>query len=185
MELAAVLLAAFARLLRFTGLIQLTFADILFSPGRDSVILILRDTKSGHRANKVEKVVLEEPLVAKALRWAMEGRSASSERVYTKSGREFREEFRRLGALLGMPLERLTPYSLRRGGATWHFQCLGSLALTTAHGRWADERTARIYIDGALAQLGEWQAGRGSQDILHMAARAAVTALRAHRSPCS
>ena len=46
-----------------------------------------------------------------------------------------------------------TPYSLRRGGATFDFLVNKNLSKTVLRGRWADSRTARIYItDGAAVQ---------------------------------
>ena len=95
------------------------------------------------------------------------------ETVFRGTGFQFRQELRDLGRTLRLPTSKLTPYSLRRGGATWHFQQYGSLSRTTVHGRWADERTARIYIDGALAQLGEWCIPPACEELLRAAAHAA------------
>ena len=45
-----------------------------------------------------------------------------------------------------------SPYSIRRGGATWHFLRTSSMDATLQLGRWTCNRTARMYIDqGTLA----------------------------------
>ena len=58
----------------------------------------------------------------------------------------------RLG--VGFEATALTPYCLRRGGASWHFLKYGSYDLTQALGRWQQQKTARQYIDQALAEIG-------------------------------
>ena len=65
---------------------------------------------------------------------------------------EFRIAF---NAALIAPKLPLTfkPYSLRRGGATAHFQQHGKIDLTTHIGHWAENRTVRNYIDTALLVL--------------------------------
>ena len=55
---------------------------------------------------------------------------------------------------LGVRSEAFTPHDLRRGGATWHFGLFSSYDRTQEHGRWSHQRTARQYIDEALAEVG-------------------------------
>ena len=43
------------------------------------------------------------------------------------------------------------PYSVRRGGATAHFVQDGSLDITCERGRWGNMKTARVYVNTALA----------------------------------
>ena len=54
-------------------------------------------------------------------------------------------------AKLGFEHPKMSGYSLRRGGASWHFHAYNSYDLTTEAGRWSQIRTARIYIDQAAA----------------------------------
>ena len=44
-------------------------------------------------------------------------------------------------------------YSLRRGGATDEFATNGNYDLLTERGRWASVRTAKIYVNQAMAEL--------------------------------
>ena len=78
---------------------------------------------------------------------------------------------------LGFTPDRLTPYGIRRGAATWHFLKFGKLSVTTSLGRWENERTARIYVEGAAAELAEWSFEGPSGDMVRRAARVATRVL--------
>ena len=56
---------------------------------------------------------------------------------------------------LGFAEDDYTPYSLRRGGATWFFQSSLSLDATVARGRWSCNKTAKQYIDEGIFQLAQ------------------------------
>ena len=45
------------------------------------------------------------------------------------------------------------PYSLRRGGASQHFQRNGNLDMTMETGRWGNVQTAKTYVNAALMDL--------------------------------
>ena len=45
------------------------------------------------------------------------------------------------------------PYSIRRGGATSHFIACGSLDRVVVRGRWAQTKTARIYINSGMMSM--------------------------------
>ena len=62
----------------------------------------------------------------------------------------FRSAFREALKFCGLP-DTFKPYSLRRGGATHIFKMTGSYAQVCQAGRWASERTARIYISDSVA----------------------------------
>ena len=103
-----------------------------------------------------EEAVLYDRVAVGALQEACAG-LGPGDRVYTRGVRFFGEDLRWLGSMVGFRHQRFTPYTLRRGGATWHFHRHGSLALTALTGRWQQERTAKIYIDGAAAEWASWQ----------------------------
>ena len=79
------------------------------------------------------------------------------ERLYQGSQAAFAAELKWLATLFGIVYPDLTPYTLRRGGATWHFLKYGSLDATTVYGRWAQVKTCRIYVHGAAAALADWK----------------------------
>ncbi|CAK0858151.1 unnamed protein product [Prorocentrum cordatum] len=152
---AAAILAGFAGLLRTSEVVNLQFQDIMYLGDHGGAILVPRGTKSGQRYNIHEKVWLQEASVIAALKLA--SYRGDSGRVFGGTPREFRLAFRRYGARAGLPLDQLTPYALRRGGATWHYQTFHSISRTTLYGRWKNERTAKIYADQALAQQTEFE----------------------------
>ena len=55
---------------------------------------------------------------------------------------------------VGLPRMAWKPYSLRRGGATDDFGHHANFDRTTERGRWQSSRTARIYINEAVAEVG-------------------------------
>ena len=67
-------------------------------------------------------------------------------------------------------------YSFRRGGATSLYILSGSLAKVMSVGRWASERTARIYLDDARASLAQLQESYSCQQTVDRA-RAALPKL--------
>ena len=62
----------------------------------------------------------------------------------------FRKAFNFIRDELGLD-KGISPYSLRRGGATSDFRSHGSLDKTADRGRWGNVRTCRIYVNTALA----------------------------------
>ena len=57
-------------------------------------------------------------------------------------------------SFFGLVHKRLTPHSFRRGGATRFFAVSGSYDALATHGRWAQVRTARMYVDSAMLEAG-------------------------------
>ena len=58
------------------------------------------------------------------------------------------------------------PYSLRRGGATHHWQVLGNLSRTTLRGRWRHQQTCRSYIQGGFAMLEQLRLSAREQKLI-------------------
>ena len=56
--------------------------------------------------------------------------------------------------LFGYRSSDLLPYSLRRGGATFHFARFGCIDLTTHYGRWVLAITARKHMSQAACDAG-------------------------------
>ena len=71
--------------------------------------------------------------------------------IFQGSWRSLSGSITRLAASFGVQDPRLTPYCIRRGGATWFFVASKSYDLTQEHGWWNQSRTARQYIDQACA----------------------------------
>ena len=66
---------------------------------------------------------------------------------------QFRAAFKKVLQKLELMDFHLLPYSLRRGGATHDFRHHGHMDRTVLRGRWANPRTARLYVQEGLADL--------------------------------
>ena len=155
--MALAVLVGFVGLLRPSELFNLEVGDVVFPPrGAARCVLILRSSKSGRRNACEEKVLLHEQRVVQGLKFLTRDRPRG-DRPFPFSQAQFVEALRGACHELGVPAAEVSGYSLRRGGATWNFLMHGSLARTAVLGRWASERTARIYIDGAMAQQARWR----------------------------
>ena len=153
-DLAALVAVGFLCMLRTGEIYSLRPMDILFGPKLQSAIIFLSQTKTS--GPNTEQTTLEDPCVVRALAKACVG-VPDDEPVYTRHSRFFGEELRWLGSLVNFTHKRFTPYSLRRGGATWHAHRFGSLSHTCIIGRWKHEKTAKVYIDGAAAEWASWR----------------------------
>ena len=154
LDLAVLLPLGFLCMLRTAELYGLTKADVTFNPSGKTAIIALRRTRTS--GPNTEEGVLHDPLVVKALKTLCDTLQPG-ETLYARKARFFWEDLRWLAKFIGFSHNRFSPYSLRRGGATWHMHAYGSLALTALIGRWKHERTAKIYIDGAAAEWASWQ----------------------------
>ena len=154
-------------MMRTGELYSLKPRDVTFGP-RGTAIVSLWQTKTS--GPNTEECVLEDVTVVKALKEAC-GNSKPEETIYSRPARFFGEELRWLAGLIGFRHQRLTPYSLRRGGATWHMHKYGSLAKTSLVGRWKHEGTAKIYIDGAAAEWASWQLSDDAWKLVRRATR--------------
>jgi hypothetical protein len=70
---------------------------------------------------------------------------------------QFRQRFSLLLHDLELHEWGFKPYSLRRGGATHHFQLNGQLSSTVVKGRWGSAKSARVYINDGLATMASFR----------------------------
>jgi len=166
-DLAALLPLGFLCMLRTGELYTLRRKDIIFGP-HGTAIVTLRQTKTS--GPNTEECVLEDAVAVRALHSACEDLQPEDV-IYARHARFFGEDLRWLAKLVGFSHKRFTPYSLRRGGATWHMHKYGSLARTALAGRWKHESTAKIYIDGAAAEWASWQLSDQGRATVRRAAR--------------
>lgn len=144
---AALLCLGFFGLLRTGEILQVTAADIL--TGKEQAIISLPHTKTGQREKVQEMVVVEDFITIQILATVKElQQRASLEKtpLWPHSAEAFRNQFKRYCKRFGLLPHKFRPYSLRRGGATWVFQCSGSMETALVKGRWGSSRVARIYI---------------------------------------
>ena len=108
-------------------------------------------TKGGQRRGVEESVIVDDPkviaLCLKALLFLLAG-----DKLVDVSDYLFRKQFAEDIASLGLS-DEYKPYSFRRGGATHFYRTCGNLGALTTRGRWSDQKTARIYVDEAVAEI--------------------------------
>ena len=151
-RVAVAFLVGYVGLLRTTELLNLTPSQLHFLRNDSSVVVSLPDSKGAKRQNNPEKVIISDPQIAKALAQVVRSLGPADSLV-GMSAKDLAGLLKKYGNFLGIYDERLTLYSLRRGGASWHFTTYQNLDATRMLGRWQWERTARLYIDGAVAEL--------------------------------
>ena len=114
-------------------------------------IVALGFSKSGKRTGIQEMVTIEDGVVGYLCYLACT-HSSNSTRLFPESATKFRAMFEHYLVLLGLGSQGFKPYSIRRGGATFDFVVHKNFERTMIRGRWQAVKTARIYINEALAE---------------------------------
>ena len=143
------LLVGFLGLLRTGELLSLTVGHIKIASPR-LCIVSLPGSKGSHQKGFDETVLLHDPVVVGLLRNVVT-HLRPDERLFPGSFRDLDRAIRRYAAYFGIEGRSLTPYCLRRGGATWHFSKYASMDATQALGRWEHASTAKGYINQAVS----------------------------------
>jgi integrase len=151
-RLAGAFLVCFAGLLRVAEVMHLKQEDVKFLNPR-VVVLLLPESKGAKRKGQTESVMIRDPTLVKILAFCVKT-CGSDGLVFGGTYRAFAKALIEFAAVFGLKHPNLTPHGLRRGGATWHFGRFLSYDKTQAHGRWAQARTAKLYIDEAMAESG-------------------------------
>ncbi|CAK0903846.1 unnamed protein product [Prorocentrum cordatum] len=155
-RVGALLAVGYAGMLRSGEMPQLRRKDIRIFQRRMSAIVALRNTKTGRRDGRLELVMIRSRVAVKLLVQHVQ-QLPPDELILNIERGEFMRLFRRVVVALGLTDERVTLYSFRRGGATHDFLEHGSLELTLLRGSWASARSARVYVQDAVAALAELQ----------------------------
>jgi hypothetical protein len=152
-RLCVALMVAFHCFLRTGEILKMRAAHFVLPQRQGPALLSLPETKSGQRLQAVpESIVISDPLLLTYLQVLLP-QLQSGEAIYPGGDRVFRASFAQLCREVRLPGVGWRPYSLRRGGATAHFLQFGSLDRTAVRGRWQSTRTARVYINEAVASL--------------------------------
>jgi integrase len=153
---AVATLLAFDCYLRISEFVQLCGADVAresdprLGSAQTAMALRLARTKTG--LNKF--VVLRDPQVARVFSSYLSfTRPAASERVFPFSAHRYRTGLRYACAALGVSGWRITPHSLRHGGASRDFLAGASIEQIRHRGRWASAASAERYVQSAPALL--------------------------------
>ncbi|CAK0793322.1 unnamed protein product, partial [Prorocentrum cordatum] len=154
-DVAALLLVGFEGMLRGAEVFALTVGDIVDR----GELFIVRISSSKTTAGKdcAEAVVVRSRMAVALLRIAVRGLGAGA-RLSWRTPSQLRGALRALARGLGLA-GPITRHSLRRGGASAFFVRSGSMEATLVAGRWASSATARLYIEGAVADSVRAQPG--------------------------
>ena len=163
-EIGAALLIGFDAMLRTGELIQLRMNHISFIKNR--AILSLPSTKTSKRSGNQEMVVVESLLANKALQQVVSRRPGGL--LLPSGAAHFRRIFRGLCQAFDLDFH-VTPYSLRRGGATYSFLRHGSMERCLLRGRWASSSSARVYLADAVATVRFLQLSHQQLDLAYAA----------------
>jgi len=148
-DLACCILLGFSFFLRTAEIMSLRVMDIgIFTGG--TLAVALSNTKTS--GNNSESMHLVDARLCSIIERALRGRKRD-DLIYTRSRQCFRDDFHSLINILMLNDMGFSPYSLRRGGATYFFVASKSFDATVHRGRWLDITTARIYISDSQAHL--------------------------------
>ena len=154
LSFAVLLLLGFFALLRTGELLRICPNDILI--GKKQIIVSLFETKTGKRDNVAEMVSFFDDFTKETLTAFQDFRRANNTfltPIWSFSGQNFRDQFKRYMKKSDLLAHNFRPYSLRRGGATHTFQQSGSMEMALLKGRWGSSRVARIYIADGVSYL--------------------------------
>ena len=133
---------------------SLTRRQLTFLGGGTQLHIALPDSKGAKRLGRPESVMLKQPHIVKFIAKAVEY-MGPSEFIYKGSHASLGRDLTRICSSFGLSHRNLTPYCLCRGGATWLFKESLSYDLVQNMGRWAEAKTFKIYINEAMAVLGQ------------------------------
>jgi integrase len=147
------LLLGFYCMLRTGELLGLSSHHISMNSPKHVAVLSLGLTKGGKRQGAMESSTLGVINVLKLL-WKWK-RSTKANSPLCPAPHKWRALFAQTLSALKLDSFGFRPYSLRRGGATHWFRHHGSFDKIMIQGRWAAQKTAKVYINEGLAILAE------------------------------
>ena len=153
LRMAAVLALGFHACLRTGEVLSVAPRDFLLKSSHG--LLRLTDTKSSKNAD--EFIRLDDERVLMILRLIQDWipHRHWHKPIWDRSPQAFRTSLAQLLTHFLLQAHGFRGYSLRRGGATHHFDEGGSLEKTLLFGRWQSSRVARIYLCDGLARLSQ------------------------------
>jgi integrase len=165
-------LLMFHCLLRTIEPFNILVGDCSFGADLESCVITLRETKTSQKAGGSESVVADNAKLVRRLWQLCQGRHVG-DKLFAFDVHHFRRMFNQCLVVLELKGMNYTPYSLRRGGATWHFRIFGRMDATMVRGRWSAARSARIYINDGVAELARHSLDVRQTKLVSLAARKA------------
>ena len=176
-RLGLLLLLGFHCILRTAEMYSVRVGDFEFDKSLQRGVLTLRESKSGTRYNMVESVTIDDANLV-VLWSALLADVPRGELVYPEGAHSFRRCFDQLVSDVGLPFSLYyKPYSIRRGAATADFLSHGLLSRTCVRGRWANERTCRIYVNEASSTLSHLRFSSSTTRLMAKYRKVAISSL--------
>ena len=166
-DVCALLLVGFDTFLRSGELFSTLRKDVVLY--KDRALVRLPSTKTGNRDGREEMVVVESPVALKWLRRGLSGLQPG-QRLSHRSPIKLRQLLAAAVESFELQGQRITWYSLRRGGASWDFLSHGLMERTLLRGRWQSHKAARVYVQDAAAAVADLQIPLASRAALKKAA---------------
>lgn len=145
-SLAALFLIGFLAFLRTGEMVTLTSEKIAVDPDEGRILLALPSTRTSRQ--REETVCLTDFRLAKLMQ-----RALTQGALWGGSLGSFRSMFAQFCSFFELEECGFTPYSIRRGGASYAFAQGASFDELLVRGRWQSNRTARLYLDTGRAAL--------------------------------
>ena len=155
-EFGFLIALAFHAYLRTGEFLRLRFTDVQAS--RDTGVVNIQASKTGLRFNTCEAVAIYDKTVLDLWQKLCRHRTfAEDQLIWQKSGTAFRRQFGDFLLALNLGQCHFQPYSLRRGGATFHFMNRRTLEAILIRGRWRSLSVARLYLEDGLSHAATLQ----------------------------
>lgn len=123
-----------------------------FSLAGPFAVVRIRNPKNPRQMGQEQFTEIRHPDTVNWLTWAVSTKKNKSERLWTGEASGFRTMFRSICQRLNISRLRLSPASLRAGGATWMLDEKVDVARIRFLGRWANIRSLEHYLQVARAQ---------------------------------
>lgn len=145
-SLAALFLLGFLAFLRSGEMVNLSPEKIAVDCTQGRILLALPSTKTSRQ--REETVCVTDHRLAKLVASVLPHGP-----LWEGSLNSFRAMFTHFCAFFGLEEFTFTPYSIRRGGASYAFAQGATFDELLVRGRWQSNRTARLYLDTGRAAL--------------------------------
>ena len=150
--MAFLIALGFHAYLRTGEILRLKCQDILLSP--ETGVVTIKASKTGLRFNIDESVALTDSALWRLWELCHLPRALRPDQyIWPRCAQTFRKLFHEALSFLQLTPLKLQPYSIRRGGATYDFQCQKQLNAILLRGRWRALGVARLYLEDGQAQL--------------------------------
>lgn len=155
-SVGTLLLVGFFGLLRPGEMFGLCCSDVTLpnsvSMGSPFAVLMIRSPKNSRQMGKQQFAEVHNPDAVNWLAWSISVAKSKSARLWPSTPQKFRLFFKKLCSHLQLSNLKISPASLRAGGATWMLDQGFEVSLIRFKGRWTNLRSLEHYIQVARAQ---------------------------------